>query len=222
MIKLSNRLKRISDYVSDNVSLVDIGCDHALLDIYLCQNRKNIKIIASDINENALKGARSNIKKEHLEDKIEVRCSNGLDKIEKDEIDTIVVSGMGSHTIIGIFHANLSKLKNVKSIIIQSNNHEYFLRKKMCELGYYIEDESLVKEGNIIYTIILFKKGYRYYSYKSKLLGPILLKTNSDLFKEKCSKELEKLRYIYSVIPKKNIIYKLKTKYKIRMLESIK
>ena len=53
MIRLSKRLKCIASYVSDGMNIVDIGCDHALLDIYLCQVKKDIKIIASDINQNA-------------------------------------------------------------------------------------------------------------------------------------------------------------------------
>ena len=52
MIRLSKRLECIASFVNDDMSLVDVGCDHALLDIYLCQVKKNIKIIASDINEN--------------------------------------------------------------------------------------------------------------------------------------------------------------------------
>ena len=77
MIKLSKRLEIVASYISDNVKLVDIGCDHGLLDIYLAKNRKNITIIASDINENALNNAISNIKKYKLEDIIDYRVSNG-------------------------------------------------------------------------------------------------------------------------------------------------
>ena len=47
--------------------MVDIGCDHGLLDIYLVQTNKNIKVIASDINKNALSNAIKNIKKYKLE-----------------------------------------------------------------------------------------------------------------------------------------------------------
>ena len=57
MIKISKRLKEIANYVEENSNIVDIGCDHGLLDIYLIQNKKNIKIIASDINQNALNNA---------------------------------------------------------------------------------------------------------------------------------------------------------------------
>ena len=108
MIKLSKRLSCIADYVDDNYSIVDIGCDHALLDIYLVQTRKNIKIIASDINQNALNNAILNIKKYKLENNITTVLSNGLDNIDMLGINTIVISGMGSHTIVGILYNNLN------------------------------------------------------------------------------------------------------------------
>ena len=67
MIKLNNRLKAISDLTSSHLSYLDIGCDHALLDIYLCNEYKNLKVIASDIHEGALKGAEKNIEKCSIE-----------------------------------------------------------------------------------------------------------------------------------------------------------
>ena len=42
MNNLSKRLKEIANYIPDNIKMVDIGCDHALLDIYLYKNRKNL------------------------------------------------------------------------------------------------------------------------------------------------------------------------------------
>ena len=200
MNNLSIRLKEISTFIPDNISLVDIGCDHALLDIYLYKNRKNIKIIATDINENALEQAKKNIKKYKLEDYIETRISNGLNNIDKDEIDTIVISGMGAHTIVGILYSNMNKLSNVSNIIVQSNNHIEFLRKKITLIGYYIDNEKLVKDNDIIYTIISFKKGKKRYNRKELYFGPYLLKENSSLFKEKNKKDLEKLLFLESII----------------------
>ena len=71
-MRLSSRLKAIAEFVSDGEKIIDIGCDHALLDIYLYQNRKKVKIIASDIHEGALKQAEKNIKKYELEKKIKL------------------------------------------------------------------------------------------------------------------------------------------------------
>ena len=43
-MKISKRLKAISDFITDNSNVIDVGCDHALLDIYLFNNKKNIKL----------------------------------------------------------------------------------------------------------------------------------------------------------------------------------
>ena len=61
-MNLDNRLKRITDFIPSDSYILDVGCDHALLDIYLALNRNNVKLIASDINENPLKIAKENIK----------------------------------------------------------------------------------------------------------------------------------------------------------------
>ncbi len=221
MNNLSNRLKEIASFIPDNVKMVDIGCDHALLDIYLYKNRKNIKIIASDINENALEQAKKNIKKYKLDKFIETRLSNGLDNINSNEIDTIVISGMGSHTIVGILRMNQKKIINVDNIIIQSNNHIDFLRERIIELNYYIDSEKLVKDNNIIYTIISFKKGKKRYNKKEIFFGPYLLKENSILFKEKNKQDLEKLEYLYKIIPKSHILHRIKIRNKINMYKKL-
>ena len=221
MNNLSLRLKEIANFIPDNVKMVDIGCDHGLLDIYLYKNRNNIKIIASDINSNALDQAKKNIKKYKLDNVIETRLSNGLDNIDSNEIDTIVISGMGSHTIVGILRMNQKKLVNVDNIIIQSNNQIDFLRERVLELNYYIDSEKLVKDNNIIYTIISFKKGKKRYNKKEIYFGPCLLKENSSLFKEKNKQDLEKLEYLYKVIPKSHILHKIKIKNKINMYKKI-
>ena len=63
-MKISERLKAISDFIDETDRVIDIGCDHANLDIYLCEQYKSINIIASDIHEGALKQALSNIERD--------------------------------------------------------------------------------------------------------------------------------------------------------------
>ena len=221
MIKISKRLKSIADFIDDNSNIVDIGCDHGLLDIYLYQNKKNINIVASDINKNALNNAIKNIKKEKLEKKIKTVLSNGLDNIDTTNIDTIIISGMGTHTIVGILYNNLSKLKNIKTLIIQSNNDLDFLRYKLKKIGFIITKEQLVSDSNIIYTIIKFNKGHKFYTKKQIYLGPYLLKENSSLFQKKNKLELEKLEKFYPLIPKKHIHHRNKIKWKIKTLKKV-
>ena len=164
MIKISDRLKSIAEFVDDNSSLVDIGCDHGLLDVYLVQTKRNLQVIASDVNENALSNAIKNIKKYKLEGIIKTILSDGLDNIDVKGLDTVVISGMGTHTIVGILYNNMKKLKHINTLIIQSNNDLDFLRYKVNKLGYKIVAEKLVSDAGIIYTIIKFKKGFAFYT----------------------------------------------------------
>lgn len=221
MIKLSKRLVQVADFVNDGAKIVDIGCDHGLTDIYILQTKKDVSIIASDINEKALSNAITNIKKYKLENKISTIVSDGLSEIDTDNIDTIIISGMGAHTIVGILQIGKSKLKNIDSIIIQSNNDLDFLREKVTKLGYYIEDEALVKEKKFIYTVIKFKKGTKHYNKKQLYFGPVLLEKNDTIFKEKNKIDLEKLKLLYKLIPKSHYKLKLKTYLKIKLYNKI-
>ena len=216
MIKLSKRLLSIANLVDDNSKVVDIGCDHGLVSIYLAMNKQNISIIASDINQNALDNAIKNINKYHLEDKIKVCLSNGLDNIN-DEIDTIIISGMGGHTIIDILTNNQEKLNTVNNIIIQSNNDIEYVRRKIVKLGYCISKEELILDKNIYYTVILFTKGKKKYTNKEYYFGPILLKENSKIFIEKNNKEYTKLVNIKNNIPKRKLLIRLKILKELHM-----
>lgn len=215
MNKLSKRLEVVASYIEDNSKIIDIGCDHGLLSIYLAKKYENIKIIASDVNKNALNNAINNIKINHLEDRIETRLGSGLDVVKANEIDTIVIAGMGANTIVGILKYSLDKLKYVNNIIIQSNTDLYFLRKNITKIGYYISDESLVEDSNIIYTVIKFTKGKKKYNYKELYLGPILLKKNDMLFKKKLNKDLKTIEMILSNIHRGHLLYRLRLKRNI-------
>lgn len=218
MIKLSKRLSSIASLVPINSNLLDIGCDHGLLDIYLFQNKISQKIIANDINSMALENAIYNIKKAQLDSFIETRLGNGLKVLKEDDLtNTIVIAGMGAHTILGILKNDLNKLKKINTIIIQSNNKNYFLRKEMTKLNYMIQDEKIIKEKNKIYIIIKFIKGKRKYTNKELYFGPILLKEKSKLFEEYKTKELEKLLILQKIIPKNKIIDRYKIKKEINL-----
>ena len=213
MIKISPRLEAIATLVPINSNVIDIGCDHGLLDIYLYQKRISSKIIASDINSLALNNAKENIKRNHLEGIIETRLGNGLDSLnQEDNIDTIIISGMGANTIIGIIKNNTKKLSNISTIIIQSNTKNELIRKEIIKIGYQINEEQIVKDNNKIYIIIRFIKAAKKTKYTSKELyfGPILLKKDPLLFKEYQKAELKKLLIIKKMIPKNKILERYK------------
>ena len=222
MIKLSNRLANIASLIPKNSHVMDIGCDHALLDIYLYQEGISKKIIASDINANALNNAKENIKKYKLENVIETRLGSGLDTLNDDDnIDTIIISGMGAHTIIGILKNNQIKLKKIYTIIIQSNTKLAFLRKKITELNYMIDDELIIDDNKKIYTIIKFKKGKKRYTKKELYFGPILLKQKNAIFNKYHKQELAKLNILLKLLPKDHLLERYKLKKEIRLYQDV-
>ena len=203
---LSKRLQAVATLVDINTRVIDVGCDHAYLDIYLTQNNDN-KCIATDINKNALEQAKKNIKKYNLEDKIETKLTNGLTDIKVKENDNIVISGMGTYTILEILKTN--NLSN--TLIISSNNNIDILRKEVINLGYYIDSEIFIIDKNKPYIIIKFIKGIKKYSKLDILLGPIL-KNNIEYKKY----IIKKYKNILNNISKKKILLRLK--YRIMIL----
>ena len=219
MIKLSPRLEAIANLVPKKAQIIDIGCDHGLLDVYLCKHNPENHIIASDLRKTALSQATANFQKYSVTDKIEARLGSGLEVVTPSEIDTIIMSGLGTHTIVGILSTNPEKLKNVQTIIIQSNNYLPFLRKKITHLGYYIERETLVEDSKIIYTIIKFSKGKRHYTSKELFFGPCLLKENSPLFQKKKALDQEVLTTIYNSIPSNHFKEILRISFQLRFFK---
>ena len=155
MSKLSLRLKAIVKFVEKKDKLVDVGCDHGLLSIYLIENELVSKVIASDINQNALNSAINNIQKRSLD--IETVLSDGIKDINMKGINTLVISGMGTSTILHILEDS-NKLKNVKKLIIQSNNDHELLRSGLNNRGYYLEDEEYTFDKGKWYITCKFIK----------------------------------------------------------------
>ena len=218
-MRISKRLKAISNFIDDNSNIIDVGCDHALLDIYLFNNKKNVKLIASDIKEGPLEQAKKNIEKYGCND-IKVKLGNGIDTIE-NYIDTIVIAGMGGDTIIDILNSGKDKLENVKTIVISPQSEWSKTRKFICDLDFIIEDEIIVEDSNKFYLIIKFVKGRKKYSNKELEYGPILLKNKSIEFKKYYNLLLEEKIKILKKVPIFKIVERVKYKKQINIIKKI-
>lgn len=155
MTNISKRLNSLALFVEKKDSLIDVGCDHGLLSIYLKENKLCKNIIASDINKNALSGAIKNINKRNLD--IPTYLSDGINDVPLKGINTLVISGMGTSTIKHILNDS-NKLKHIKKIIIQSNNDHKLLRTFMNDINYYMADENVVYDKGKWYVTCLFIK----------------------------------------------------------------
>ena len=219
-MKINNRLKTIGDLVPLSSYPLDIGCDHALLSIYLVKEKGLSKVVASDNKSGPLKKAKENVDFYKVSDKVKLLKSEGLDSYTKG-IDTITISGMGGLNINKILDDNKKYLKNIDTLILSPNNYSLAVKRKLIKFGYHIEDEVLVKEKNIIYEILVFKKGRKYYSYKKLFLGPILMTKKDNLTKEYYQNILDTKMSLLNALPK-SFRNKIRlTKKEIKYLEEI-
>ena len=219
-MKLSKRLDAVASLVEDNRSVIDIGCDHALLSIFIALNKNPKKVIASDNKEGPLVSAKENIEKYKVSDKVEIKLGNGVDPIESD-IDTIIISGMGGLNTVGILKYKTNLFKNVDTIILSPNTDSDFVRYEVCKLGFLIEDEKLVKDNNFIYPIIRFKRGKKHYKKIEYILGPKLIEKKEPLFIEYITSLKNTKEKILEIMPKKYISKRLKLKKELKEINKI-
>ena len=217
-MKINERLRIIGDLVEANSFCLDVGCDHALLDIYLIKKNKNIECIASDIAKGPLEHAQYNIKKENLEGQIELRQGPGL-KTYSDPVDTVIISGMGGRTIIGICKDDMKVLKKIKTLIISPNNYQEDVKRFLCKNGFYIENEEYAKDNNFLYQIIIFKKGKKKYTNKEYFFGPVFINKKGVLFNEYFNKELKSREILLTMLPKSYHLKRIKKKKEIKMIK---
>ena len=93
---ISQRLERVAAFVPDGAKLLDVGSDHAYLPIYLIQQGRIEKALAGEVVEGPFQSAQKNVAEHGLTEQIEVRLANGLAAFDaEDQIDTIVIAGMG-------------------------------------------------------------------------------------------------------------------------------
>ena len=102
-----------------------------------------------------------------------------------------------------------------------TNSDTTTLRKEICKLGFYIDNEILVKEKNIIYPVIRFKRGKKKYSYKDYLYGPVLIEKKDSLFIEYLTKEKITKEKLLEVMPKKYFEKRLQLKKELKIINNI-
>ncbi|WP_110111368.1 tRNA (adenine(22)-N(1))-methyltransferase TrmK [Bacillus sp. CGMCC 1.16541] len=195
-LKLSKRLEEVVKSIIPKSMIADIGSDHAYLPCYAYLNGYIKGAIAGEITDGPFQSAREQVKKTDLEHVIEVRKGNGLAVISPNEVDCITIAGMGGSLIRTILEEGKEKLEGVKRLVLQPNIGASNIRKWLIDHQWAIIDEKVLEDDGRIYEIIVAEKGNPLDVYGGNveaglLLGPILMKRKSDVFKKKWNHELK-------------------------------
>lgn len=157
MINLDKRLAMVASMVRRGSRVADIGTDHAYLPVYLVQNGICPSGIAADIRSGPLEAARRTVTEAGLMNVIALRLGDGLAPVAADEMDDIVVSGMGGETIVEILSAAEWVKDERLQLVLQPMTRAEELRRWLLTGGFSITQERLVRIGHHLYPVMAAK-----------------------------------------------------------------
>ena len=180
-LPLSSRLQVCAGFVARGDRVADIGCDHGYLSIYLLKNGIASSVIASDINEGPLQSAMHNARKFGVHENISFYLSDGARNIPRD-FDTLVCAGMGGDTMVHILE-KAPWLKNAQyRLVLQCQSKTPLLRRYLSENGWRITEESVLRDGKFLYTVmeVYFQPDYPRLEVGEWYFPPALLENPSE------------------------------------------
>lgn len=206
-MKLSKRLEAVADYVTEGSKICDVGTDHGFLPIELVKSGKIQYAIAMDINNGPLERAVRHVAECQLEDRIECRISDGLDRLNQEEADCAVIAGMGGDLISEIINRCPDK---VNELILSPHTHYETVRRTLRKNRFRIIAEKMIIEDNKFYLIIKAKKSDSYSEMNNNgccssldiydYFGEYLIKNKNEILIKYLLHEEEK----YRIIPQKS------------------
>lgn len=160
----NKRIKFLSELTKGYDRVLDIGTDHGLVLLDAFKKGYIKSAIASDLREEPLKSAKSNLDSYPVEFVI----SDGFKKIKSD-FDLGIIAGMGAYLIKDI----LKDAPMDKTYILQANDNHDVLREYLAKQGFEIIDEYIIFD-KFYYVMMMVKKGHMKLTESDLYLGPKL------------------------------------------------
>ncbi|MBQ0058971.1 MAG: SAM-dependent methyltransferase [Lachnospiraceae bacterium] len=182
MVKLSGRLQTIADMIDPCGAVTDVGCDHALLSIYLLEQGKVDFALGSDLREGPLKMAEANKERAGFTDQLSLVKWDGVPASPPD--GALVIAGMGGMLMARILNDAADRLHHFSQIILEPQSDLDVLRKAVASLGFFISDEEMVIDEGKYYAVIKAQPGTQEpLTDKEWLYGPFLIRKRNEALK---------------------------------------
>lgn len=157
-IRLDQRLTAIANLV-DYGKVADVGCDHGKLGYYLVSTDRASEVIATDISKPSLDKAKELAFENGVAHVMQTRLCDGLGAVCSEEVDTVIVAGLGGDVISGILQRAREEGKTFGSFILSPNTHPEKVRKEIVLSKHTIVFDEMLECAGKTYTIIKTKKG---------------------------------------------------------------
>ena len=192
-IQLSKRLSAIGEMVTEGNRLVDVGCDHGYLPVYLVMNHRIPGAIAADVGKGPLERAREHICRYHMQNYIETRLCDGLSGISTGEGDTLVIAGMGGPLMEKILSDNPEVRDSFQELILQPQSDIPHFRHFLMSNGYRITEEKMILEDGKFYPMmkaIRDQKRNESWTSLEEMFGKYLLQEKNPVLQQFLQREL--------------------------------
>ena len=196
---LSRRLQIVAQAVTPGHRVADVGTDHSYVPIYLIKNKCCETAIAMDVNRGPLERAQEHIQQEGLTGQIETRLSDGLKKLSPDEVDTVVIAGMGGDLICRILRQNSEFFEKGTEFVLQPQSEWFKVRHLLHGNNYRISNEWFLKEDGKYYVVLKAVKAEKeardslYYPEETDYIyGHLLIQEKHPVLLEYLRKEKDK------------------------------
>lgn len=148
---LSDRLESIIELVPRGLVCADIGCDHGFISIELVSRGISPMVIGMDLREGPLESARENVREAGLSDRIQLRISNGFEKLAPGEVRTAVIAGMGGMLIKDIIENGMPVVKELEEFVVQPQSNIPEFRNHLRRSGFEIVRNNVVTDAGKYY-----------------------------------------------------------------------
>lgn len=193
-IRLDRRLNAIASLVLGR-RVCDVGSDHGKLACYLVQTGRAEYVVATDISAPSLRKAERLIEDTGLSDRITVRVGDGLAPVSPDEIDTVVIAGMGGDLIARILERGRAEGKDFEYYILSPNTHPERVREEICRMKHTIVYDGTAECAGKTYSVIKTMRGGEEKLDDMQLLFGKFFRTD-DEFKAAAEREIDKLKTV--------------------------
>ena len=221
-MKLSKRLETVASFVPKGSNIADIGTDHGYVPIYLVREGLAEHAVAMDVRKGPLERAKAHVAEAGLENRIDVRLSDGLTGLKPGEADCVVIAGMGGELVIHILEAGRSLWETIGYWVLSPQSELDKVRRFLEKESFSIVRETMMKEDGKYYTVMGVTRGGLSGEHDSEphyLYGSRLIRQKNPVLAEFLKKEQEQLEQILDTLKDSDTPAALKRR--VEMMEKL-
>lgn len=149
---LDARLSAAAAYVRAGHPAADIGCDHGKLSAWLAGSGRCPRVFACDLRPDPLEKARRCCAS--WKDRVDCRLGSGLEVLQPEEADDIIIAGMGAETILEILDAAPWVSDERYNLVLVPATKHSLLRLGLAQRGFALLDETLAYAAGRWYAVM--------------------------------------------------------------------